>query len=277
MNDRTSFLSLIGSMAIAISIVSPSYGCNQSPSVEQKILGTWQATVEGVRGTVVFAPDGQLFTLGRDSTAFAMKYQLNTQTKPMQLDLNDGREKMQAIFEFTGDNKLRIEVEGVGTGNTRPKSFSSEAIVFEKVSDSTSLPPNTRVQTFEDIYPDESSKNNIIAINKAQTIYRAKNSTFGGLSIINNPKDASGIDNNYSYKLVVVETEKTMAIGIPKKDGLKSYIGIVYRYKNSQGQSIMSSVACESKEPTKTIPTFQLEAIPKAPPTCPSGYSEVKL
>jgi hypothetical protein len=269
-------------MAIAISIVSPSSGCNPAPSVEKKLLGTWQATIREMRGTLVFAPDNQLFIIEGDSPAFPLKYQLNTQTKPMQLDLIFQGEKVLTIFDFTDNNKLRIELENIKSGDSRPNSFSSQSIVFEKVSDSTSLPPNTQVQKIENIYQDE-ARHNLKAINKAQTIYRRKNSSFGdsleriGLSILNSSGDPSETDNNYSYKLVVTETEKTMAIGIPKTEELKSYIGIVYRYKNSQGQSVMSSVVCESNQPTKTPPIPQLEAIPQAPPTCPSGYSEVQL
>ncbi|MBW4618657.1 MAG: hypothetical protein KME17_04620 [Cyanosarcina radialis HA8281-LM2] len=281
MNCQTSFLSLICGTAIAISIVSPS-SSNPAPSVEQKLLGTWQATVREIRGTFVFAPDNQLFLIEGDSPAIPVKYQINTQTKPMQLDLTHRQEKVLTIFELTDDNKLRIELEEVAPGKTRPKSFSSESVVFQKVSDSTSLPPDTRVQRDEDIYEDE-AKYDMRGINKAQTIYRKKNSTFGdsleriGLSILSGSGNASETNNNYSYKLVVTETEKTMATGIAKIDGLKSYVGIVYRYKNSQGKFVMSSVVCESNEPTKTVPKPQLEVIPKAPPTCPSGYSEVQF
>jgi hypothetical protein len=277
MNDRTSFLSLIGGMAIAISIVSPSHS-NPVPSAEQKILGTWQATVEGVRGTLIFAPDNKLFMIQEGVPAFLAKYQLNTQTKPMELDLIDGQKKVSTIFEFTNDNKLRIEAnKGMAPGNTRPKTFSSEAIVFQKVSDSTSLPPNIRVENDEN----SEARENMRSIAKAQTVYQAENERFADNFNLLALDDLRSANNeveteNYFYKIVVSEKNKTMTTAAAKTDDLKSYVGINYRYQNSQGQAVISWVVCESKEPNTTVPTPQLEAIPKAPPTCPSGYVEVE-
>lgn len=145
MNDRTFFLSLIRNTTIAVTIVSLA-GCDRSPSAEKKILGTWQATIEEERTTLVFTPNNQLFLIEGDSPAVAGEYQLNTKTKPMQLDIIGGQEKDLAIFEFADNNKLRIEVAQTEAGNARPNSFSSQPMVFEKVSDSTSLPANTRVE-----------------------------------------------------------------------------------------------------------------------------------
>lgn len=151
MNDRTSFLSLIGGTAIAVTIVSLP-GFTQSPSADKKLLGTWQTTIEQQQIKLVFTPENQLFMLfmvpgDRRSKAFVVKYQLNTQTKPMQLDVINGREKMLTIFEFTDDNKLRLETDNLSPRNPRPNAFSPQVRVFEKVSDSTVLPANTPVES----------------------------------------------------------------------------------------------------------------------------------
>ncbi|MBW4618656.1 MAG: hypothetical protein KME17_04615 [Cyanosarcina radialis HA8281-LM2] len=147
MSYQTPFLSLMGSMAIAVSIVSlPGY--TQTPSAEKQLLGTWETTIEEQQIKFVFTPDNQLFMIPSDRRAkvFILKYQLNTQTKPMQLDVIHGRQKVLTIFEFTDNNKLRVETDNLAPGKPRPTAFSPESRIFNKVSNSTVLPANVRVE-----------------------------------------------------------------------------------------------------------------------------------
>lgn len=149
-----------------------------------------------------------------------------------------------------------------------------------KVADSTTSPASTPGEN--NAVQESQAKQNISVMNKAQQAYFFERGSFADNfdslalgTLAGAVRDAER--ENYSYQIAVVETNKTMTAAKPKTDGLKSYVGIVYRYNNAQGEAILGSVMCESNEPTKTPATPQLEANPTAPPTCSSGYSEVKL
>ncbi|MBW4622789.1 MAG: hypothetical protein KME17_25945 [Cyanosarcina radialis HA8281-LM2] len=94
------FLSLIRNTTIAVTIVVSLAGCDRSPSAEKKILGTWETTSEEEPATFVFTPNNQLFFIEGDDSAVASGYQLNTKTKPMQLNISDGQENALVILSL---------------------------------------------------------------------------------------------------------------------------------------------------------------------------------
>lgn len=81
--------------------------------------------------------------------ALLLGYRINSTTQPMQMDLVPARDRPAlTIFEFTADGKLRLHLEGVNPGAERPKAFSANAYLFDRVSDNTTLPENTQVNKF---------------------------------------------------------------------------------------------------------------------------------
>jgi hypothetical protein len=112
--------------------------------VAQKLLGQWQgkesSSPENI--TFVFTPEGKLFGITSSGTVLEFEYQINSTAKPMHLDvlLPDTKETVLTIFELTSDGKLKLQLDGTNPGKPRPKSFSPNVTIFEKVSDSTTVP-----------------------------------------------------------------------------------------------------------------------------------------
>jgi hypothetical protein len=50
---------------------------------------------------------------------------------------------VQTVFEFTQVGDLRIQMLETYPGKPRPASLNSDATIFQKISDSTALPPKT--------------------------------------------------------------------------------------------------------------------------------------
>jgi pSer/pThr/pTyr-binding forkhead associated (FHA) protein len=74
---------------------------------------------------------------------------------------------------------------------------------------------------------------------------------------------------NYRYRVASVSTTKTMVSGIALKEGLRSFVGIVWREPpNTEGESDTRGVICES------VTTEE----PSLPETndCPSGFSRIE-
>jgi Type IV pilin-like G and H, putative len=62
-------------------------------------------------------------------------------------------------------------------------------------------------------------------------------------------------------------------IALPKVDGLKSYIGLVYYYKDEANKPKTALVVCISEKPTKLIPADSIKhVIVDGYPLCPNGY-----
>jgi hypothetical protein len=116
-------------------------------NIAKQMQGQWQA------GPIrfIFGSDGKLFIVfpapSGPAKALQLRYRVNPSTRPMHLDLitSDNR-AAQTIFEFTAARKMRVQLQGTNPGRPRPSAFGANATMLEKVSDATSLPPNTQVQ-----------------------------------------------------------------------------------------------------------------------------------
>ncbi|MBW4620926.1 MAG: type IV pilin-like G/H family protein [Cyanosarcina radialis HA8281-LM2] len=115
------------------------------------------------------------------------------------------------------------------------------------------------------------AKQNISSVNRAQTAYRAEKSSFANtfdelaLGILSGSSSAE--TPNYSYQIVTANADLTIATVTAKDATLKSYAGAVVRYQNSANQSVMTSVICETTQPSQIPP-----AIPQVvgnAPVCP--------
>jgi len=137
---------------------SPSLAAESTPSnldlVGRKLLGQWLTKEPPAEGAMIFlfSADGTFFIISDQSspgkpTACQFQYQINSQSKPMQLDiiLADKR-KVQTIFELTSAGDLRVQMRGTQPGTPRPTELDSNATQLQKISDDTALPPNTELR-----------------------------------------------------------------------------------------------------------------------------------
>lgn len=153
-----SVLVLVGSWQPGIAQTPTEIAVESSTAspISDRLLGQWQTKDPdtGTTLTLVFAPEKKLFMIlpTKDGTEIALGtvYALNTSTQPIQLDiLFSGSETSQTIVELTPEGKLRLEIAGVTPGKPRPTAFTPQSVVFEKISDVTTVPENIQVVDLE--------------------------------------------------------------------------------------------------------------------------------
>ena len=125
--------------------------------IAKKLVGTWEAknpknpsSSDNLK--FIFTPVGQLLIVmsrGVSGTPFVYetRYEINPKPKPMHLDvtLPTENQKVQTIFEFTDDDKLRVELYESNPGKSRPTTFPEKTPLFEKISSSTNLPKDAKL------------------------------------------------------------------------------------------------------------------------------------
>lgn len=256
-------------------------------NVNQKLLGQWKAKDPSSSETLIFifTPEGKLFSLPSNSNtpvALEFQYRINPTFKPMQLDVTipSSAEPVLTIFEFLADGKMRLQLHGTNPGNTRPKAFSANAMIFEKVSDATTLPENVQVFNGEPEKQASSQtavegKQIITAMNRAQQAYYLENNKFATtieqLAVGIKPETES-----YQYKILPQgkSTSRVMMTATAKSPESKSYTSAVFVTKVNKENLTIAGI-CETNNPSKIPPTM-LKFIPSKEGgqiECPAGSS----
>jgi type II secretory pathway pseudopilin PulG len=275
LNPKTSSTSTTNSAPTSTSVAN----ANPENSVAKQLIGQWQGQIPGKDSwRLFFTPEGKLFILTSPTLAVELEYQTNVKYQPKHLDLFErGKIFGKTIFDFTTDGQLRLELYNIG--ESRPTSFSSNAIVFQKISEQATLPPNVEViymlQSQENKARQSEAKQYTGSMNRAQQAFYAENASF----VSSIEKLGIGIKSeteNYSYSIVVSNDNRwVQGIGLAKREGLKNYTGIVFLTKNSDGQyTYTQAKLCESTKPSKELPGTPT-ATNSPDIQCPSGYSEV--
>ncbi len=262
--------------AIALTLSQTQDTSKKQPIAEQ-LLGRWQAKdpKSDKVFTFIFAPDGKLFvvlpTPNGSSVASKIAYQINPTTQPMQLDMVvSPSEKVLTIFELTPEGKLRVELQGLNPGQSRPTVFSSNSTLFEKISDATTVPTN--VQTVDTqkkkVEQNDVVKQFITILIKAQQGYFLKNEKFAinikELGIISN------LETEFYRYQIVPQKDNTQSVAIaavPKNSELPSYIGAVFATKVN-GKNTTATQICETDKPSTSPPAM--------PDASASGSSEIQ-
>lgn len=124
----------------------------QANNVNQRLVGLWQTRPSRPGEPplkLVFGPNSKLYIVlpapSGKAQALELNYRINPGTRPMQLDIiASNNQTAQTIFEFTQDQKLRLQLQNLAANKPRPTGFTS-ATVLEKVSNATTLPANAQV------------------------------------------------------------------------------------------------------------------------------------
>jgi len=244
-------------------------------SVTKQLIGQWQTQTPGNSVTLIFTDEGNLFVWNTPTVAKQMEYQIDVNPQPKNLDiLVGGQVTGRTIFDFTADGKLRLILNNIRA--SRPTSFDSNARLFRKVSEQTTLPENVKVINFKERNQARQSegKQYVSSINRGQQAFYAGNARFTsilqelGLGI---KSETAG----YSYSIVLSNDGRfVQSIGLAKRDGLKNYTGIVFLVNKTDSKST-SSLFCESNQPSKYLPGLPIVANSKDELQCPLGYSQI--
>lgn len=119
------------------------------------------------------------------------------------------------------------------------------------------------------------ARNYIGAMNRAQQAYRLEQNSF------TNSLTELGIGirqetENYSYGLRLLDETAVQHTATPKKEGLKSYTGIVYLTKVTSGgitEEVTIAILCESESPEQSEPPAP--QITGAEASCPVGFRDL--
>lgn len=233
--------------------------------IAEKLFGKWQAQNPSSPTTVtfIFTPESKLFLLAPDSKilrAIAFKYRINPTPQPMHLDviISSNQKEVLTIFEFTDDGQMRLQLDGTNPGKPRPTAFSSQASLFKKISNATTLPDNVQIINPETDNPETSdpeleAKVAIGSVNRAQHAYYLENQKFGAM-------DELGIGvqpetENYRYQIVTPgkQTQTLISTATAKKPELKSYTGVVFLRK-IKGETVVITGICETDKPSTKPP-----------------------
>jgi len=264
----------LGNAQLAAPIVTQAQEAAETDSIKNQLLGQWQArdprTDELVK--FVFTPEAQLLIVLPDkegsSIAIVMGYQIDVTTQPMQLEVIASPDEVaQTIFELTNEGKLRLELDGIDPGQPRPTAFSSNATLFEKISDSTTLPEDVQVVELET----QPQKPNIptqfiILLTQAQQAYYLENGRFAAdteeLGIVTNLEtefyryeivDQSDSQQDDSAATEELPTQSVAITAQPKPDSeLPSYIGSLF-ITEVEGKTATIRGICESDEPLTAL------------------------
>ncbi|BAZ38108.1 hypothetical protein NIES4101_40430 [Calothrix sp. NIES-4101] len=120
-----------------------------SQQIQQQLIGHWQ-TKNASNSEImnfIFTTDKKVFMWSNsDNLAYELTYKVNSETKPMQLDIipKDTSQKVETIFEITVDGKMRLEIINASPGKSRPTNFSSTTPSFERISSSIIPPKNIK-------------------------------------------------------------------------------------------------------------------------------------
>lgn len=274
-------LSTISTTALAQPSQPPSV--EQSPptptnnTVAEQLQGQWEVKDQssGQTLTLIFTQDGKFFMLlpleSGTRVALPFGYQINPTPQPMHLDvlLPEDNQTVMTIFEFTADRRLRLQLGGTNPGEPRPTAFTPEAILFQKVSEETTLPQEVQLLgdlgTSENKAREAEGRQNLGAMSRSQQAYYLENSKFATtieeLGIGINPET-----ENYRYQVLPQgnQNQSVMMTAQAKRLRLRSYTGAVFVVKNN-GENLMVTLFCETDEPSST---------PPAMPTAPSSASE---
>jgi hypothetical protein len=286
-------ISLVSTLGMPLSS-QPSLAAaeTQSPSslstkAVTQLLGQWQAKdpASGKVLTLIFAPEEQLLIVlpprAGTTAAIKMGYQINPTTQPMQLDMKVSRDQVAAtIFELTQDGKLRLELAGVSPGNPRPANFTNTAVLFEKVSNVTTVPKDVQVvaiETQKATPRPNIAEQYLTILGKAQQAYFLKKGKFAAsleeLGII-----SSAETELYRYQIVPQgdRTNSVMITAQAKTAEVPSYTGTVYAAQIN-GKRTPLTVICATNRPSTSPPTMPNITNSNASAVqCPAGSSLVR-
>jgi len=156
-------------------------------------------------------------------------------------------------------------------------------IPLEKVSNKTSLPPDTKVIPLGDVgkNPPNKARNReaktiVGSMNRAQQAYYLENDKFStkfselGLGLKQETE-------HYVYKIVPQSSKSIMNIGQAKVKGLNSYVGLVYITEVNNGEKITLAKLCETTQALSRTP--KMPRIPNNSSEeikCPSGFKALR-
>lgn len=255
-------------------------------AIVEQLQGQWLPLemLPGPISMLIFAPQGRLLLMPRNPAdgnklvANPAGYRINPHTHPMQMDIVlDPQTIIRTVFEFTANGDLRVQLAETGPGKPRPAALTEAATLFQKISDSTELPPGVTLQSRAEMQAaaiELEARVTLQRINRVQQAYyleyRRFGTTFAPLGI-----PAPAADKYYRYQIVPQGNQKqTVAVtATALQPGLRSMTGAAFSLVE-QGRVVTLSALCISDQASQKPPDppfLDRQASAARAMTCPSG------
>lgn len=240
--------------------------------IQNRLVGQWELYgVFFVPITVVFNAQGQGFILipffgpsgNNTPTAYQFSYQIRNPGQPIQIDIAEpGEPPIQTIFEFTSDGRIRVELQGIKPGESRPTEFTAGSLFLGRVSNLTALPRNTTIANSLEVkirQKEQQGRNVTGSILRAQQAYFLEKETFSAtLEDLGLGLDRTDFED-YTYQLVPGSNPRREAFVTvtATTPGVRSFSGAVFTVDPVEGEeNFPITGVCETIEPSMTPPAL---------------------
>ncbi len=198
--------------------------------------------------------------------------------------------KWQFKDPFGSGQSIKIILTTEGKAYVLPPEGVSDKnvaydIPLEKVSDKTSLPANTKVVTLQDMMTSQANKARqaegktyVGSMNRSQQAYFLENNKFA-TKLNELQLGIKSETDNYIFKVVPQsnQVKGIMNIARAKRQGLKSYVGLVYLAKVGSEDFTIAKL-CETSQslskPPK-MPSLTKNSAKSKDIECPSGFKSL--
>lgn len=251
--------------------------------VAKQLVGKWQVPTNLYSG-IIFTEDGKIYIFVTPIEAIQLQYTIDPTFKPGFMLFRDPQGKIvgTAIFELQEDGQLQLDLNISGDEQPAITTFKSQPLLFKKTSEdprigtsvTIKMPTASELKEQADRDTQLEAQQYIDIMNRGNQASYTKYNVFGN-NLEEFIKGLPEETRNYRYNIRVID-EKNMvqSVAVAKRDGLKSYIGMVYLEPSPINSINTKSIICESDQPTQKVSPqpvlFSTQAI-----NCPAGYSIV--
>lgn len=258
----------------------------------KQLIGKWQLKLkpesEVSSINVVFTPEGNLYLIDPiQKSGYKAEYQINSQNGQTYLDIFENGLGSRTTFSFNAKGQLILQqlifpavmqyaYSGSFEDNFVGTILLPNLFLLTRISTDSKLDANIDfpLTTPYAIRKGQSeAKSYIGSMNRGQQAFFLETEKFAS-----NPVDLgfsiSPETENYKYQVLLLKSKKGVQnIALAKKDGFKSYTGLVYsKFMSEAKERVAIALLCESIKPTRSFPPkFNLTNSP----TCPEGYVDI--
>ncbi|HEY9864366.1 MAG TPA: type IV pilin-like G/H family protein [Candidatus Obscuribacterales bacterium] len=281
-------LNLFGFFAVNLGInsaLSPVILAAQPQNnLAKQLVGKWQVPTNLSSG-IIFTEDGKIYIFVTPIEAIQLEYTIDPTFKPGFMLFRDAQGKIvgTAIFELQEDGQLQLDLNITGDEQPAITTFKSQPLLFKKTSEDPRIATSVRIKTptASELKEQADRDTQLEARQYIEIMNRGNEASYTQYNVFSNNleefiKGLPEETRNYRYNIRVID-EKNMvqSVAVAKRDGLKSYIGVVYIESSPISTINTQSIICESDQPTQKVPNqpvlFSNQAV-----NCPAGYSRVK-
>ncbi len=286
---------------VAVPENSPAAGPSpeQASIIHRRLTGTWirfpmkDELTKNTQERVVFRPEKEIesvtYRKGKRLSRTKSTYRIvaihrTSSSQLITVELADpslpGKKDdlTLVLVEFKNDRQFKI---GLANKNSANPSFGTDAILVDKISDSTDVPD--RIPFEASLKSAENQAlSNVSTVLRAQLVYKVEKgqyaTTIDQLEIGNDLFDRSDRNQLYSYRTAKIGTDRATVVAIPSNNQLRGYAGLTYAYRNARGSTISQTTICESDRPGRKKlgnPIVVVKSSQRAI-QCPRGSHQVK-